>query len=429
MIYNQDNNLDFVISYYRLISSTDDTSDTLDNTMKRININSSNEEEKEELSMDLMKDLAFQRHMQKSSLKVLQHYRNKDTYDSDSEVDSEEKIDINRGSSTDYKTNRLHINSSNKYAKKQFSKSFNGTNQQEYSASEINREQSKEIAERLQDAELQRISDDILDNMKNTEVTKQSLKAEKIWQEERQVLKNNEMDFSTDIKKKDTNEEEDKTVYSDTSYGNYDTFKQNNIYDEIKSLPSSERKDTEINSQFIKESITNHFDENNQSTQNLEKEYLESRLLNPEEMLSTMQCSDKEISKKDDFNVETKNKLNASLETDVRTLSNNAHVSHQSQQSNGTKTETINAKPNEKKKVVNYNKEKLLATMRAIDDNENIEFVNQGFKNHNMNRMQITENLYRGLPTHSKSKRDIIKDIFEDNHIENKVKGTCSKSH
>nr|XP_012230076.1 PREDICTED: thyroid receptor-interacting protein 11 [Linepithema humile] len=420
--------------YAKLISSADDTSDTLDNMMKRTD-HYSNEEE-EELNTDLMKDLACQKHLQESKLKVLQHYKNKNIYDSDSE-DSEEKMDINGDTSTEYKMNEFQINSS-KYAKEQFSKSFNDTNQQEYIVSEIRDQISKEITGRLQNTELQRISDDTLDDIhtENAEATEQSSKAEKIWLEDRQLSKNNGIDhFSTDIKKEDHSKEEEakysenKTIYSDSSHGNHETLEQNNVYDEIKSLPSPERKDTKKNSQqtYEKESVTNDSDGNNQSTHNLEKEYLKSRI---EEMLSTTQHSDKEILNKDNFNVETKNKLNTSLEADVSTLSNNAHVSHQNEQSNGTKTEITNTKQsNEKKKVINYNKEKLLATMRAIDDNENIEFLNQGFRNHNINRMQITENLYRGLPAHSKPKRDIIKDIFEDNHIENKVRGTCSKSH
>lgn len=401
---------------------------------KRTDIHCSNEEE-EELNMHLMKNLAFQKHLQESKLKMLQHYRNKDIYDSDS--DSEEKIDINRDSFTEYKMNGFQISSS-KYAKEQYSKSFSDTNQQEYSVPEI-KEQSKGNTGRLQDAESQRISDDTLDAIhmeNNAEITKQSSKEKKIWLEERQkILKNSEVDhFSAKIKKEDYSKEEeakyseDKTVYSNSPYDNHETLKQNNVHDEMKSLSSSERKDTEKSSQQTceKESTTNHSNENNQSTHNLEKEYLKSRI---GETLSTTQNSDKEILNKDNFNIEAKNKLNTSLEAeDVSTLSNNAP--HQDEQGNGTKTEIINTKQSDgKRKVINYNKEKLLATMRAIDNNENIEFLNQGFRNHNMNRMQITENLYRGLPSHSKPKRDIIKDIFEDNRIENKVRGSCSKSH
>ena len=77
---------------------------------------------------------------------------------------------------------------------------------------------------------------------------------------------------------------------------------------------------------------------------------------------------------------------------------------------------------------LNYSKEKLLAAMKAIDDNENIEFLDHGSrKNSITNRSQITENLYRGLPTHSR-KKEIIRDLFEDGKVE-KSKGGCSKLH
>ncbi|XP_066582841.1 uncharacterized protein [Prorops nasuta] len=83
-------------------------------------------------------------------------------------------------------------------------------------------------------------------------------------------------------------------------------------------------------------------------------------------------------------------------------------------------------------KTVTYNKDKLLATMKAIDDNDNIEFVNHRvFEKHNMkNRTQITENLYRGLPTHTRAKRDVIKDLFGGEiAAESKPRTSCGKLH
>jgi len=190
--------------------------------------------------------------------------------------------------------------------------------------------------------------------------------------------------------------------------------------EEIKNLSSSERKKVEqgLQQTYEKEFTINHLDRNNRP--DLEKEYLKSKV---DKVPSVIPHSDEEISDKNDVNIETQNKLNI---TDVDVLSSNVHVS-QTEQSNSEMTEVKQA--SDKKKVINYNKEKLLATMKAIDDNENIEFVSQKFRNHNVNRMQIMENLHRGLPAHSKPKRDIIRDIFEDNPIENKVRSTCSKSH
>lgn len=136
----------------------------------------------------------------------------------------------------------------------------------------------------------------------------------------------------------------------------------------------------------------------------------------------------------DNCNIETKNKLDnqemnepknhdvllnngQSCKTDAVEASNDIDVSTKS-------------KGSVRKKAVNYNKEKLLATMRAIDDNENIEFLNQDYNKHNiMSRKHITENLFRGLPTHAKKKQEIIKDIFETDGIRNEPTSSCSKLH
>ncbi|KAM0728447.1 Lebercilin [Formica fusca] len=409
--------------YKRLISSTDDISDTLDDMMKKTNIHYSDEEE-EELNASLVKDLMFQKH--KSKLRVLQHYRNKDVYDSDSEFDSDEKIDTNGDSSIEYKTNNFQTDLS-KYTK--FSKSFNDIVHSEHDALEM-REES--VIERLKDTQLQRMSDHILDDfhMENREVPQQSSK--KTWLEKQQFLENDGLENSSiDIEKEDYIKEkdeihfEDKPVYANTSYNKVycDT---NNESEEMKNLLSPKRREDKKNLQE-EESTANSDESNCSANLQLEEEYLKLRI---EETPSVIHQSNEETLNKNNFDIKTKNKLNASLEAEnVNTLSNNVQ-SHQTEQTNSTKAEQIDNKQiNDKKKVINYDKEKLLATMKAIDDNENIEYVNQGFKNHNTTRMQITENLYRGLPTHSKPKRDIIKDIFEDNHIEHKVRSTCSKSH
>ncbi|KAK0086618.1 hypothetical protein PV325_002861 [Microctonus aethiopoides] len=82
-------------------------------------------------------------------------------------------------------------------------------------------------------------------------------------------------------------------------------------------------------------------------------------------------------------------------------------------------------------KAANFNKQKLLAAMKAIDDNENIESIPEKKvrETNNSIRSQVTENLYRGLPTHARKRDEIIKDIFSDTKIENKLHSGCSKLH
>lgn len=386
------------------------------------------DEEEEELNTRLAKDLTFQKHKYRSKSKIL-HHRNNDLYDSGSDIDLEETINTNADSSIEYKSNGFQTSLS-KYAKEQFSKTFNGVTHSEYNTSET---VAKQSVGRLKEAQLQRISDNIPDDIENLEISQQF--SNKKWLDERQFLENNEIDdSSTDIKKKDyTKEEEtkyleDELVY-DMSHGkiNHNT---DNAYEEMKGSSSSEEKKVEQGSQqaYEKESTVNCSDRSNQPVHNLEKEYLRPKA---DETPIVIHHSDEETSSKNDIqSVEIQNKLNASLEdVEQSSLSNKVPVL-QTEQSDGAKGEETEIKQaSDKKKTINYNKEKLLATMKAIDDNENIEFVSQGFRNHNVNRMQIMENLHRGLPAHSKPKRDIIRDIFEDNHIESKVRGTCSKSH
>ncbi|XP_018305120.1 lebercilin [Mycetomoellerius zeteki] len=409
--------------YARLINSTDDTSDTLDDIMKKVN---SDEEEEEELSTRLMEDLTFQKH--KSKTKLLHHKKN-DLYDSGSDVDSEGKINISGDSPIEYKSNDFQTSLS-KFAKEQFSKSFNAVTHLEHNTLDI----TEQSVGRLKVTQLPRISDNILDdvNLENAEIPQQSSNSNRTWLDKGQLLESNGMDdSSTDMKKDCIKKEEiryleEKPIYVDMSRDKIYHETDNAVYEEMKNLPISERKKIEKDSQeaYGKESTIN-LDGSIRPVHNLEKEYF--KLKERDETSSVMRRSDEETSDKTGVNIETQNKLNTTLDVDV--LSNNVHVS-QTEQSNGARSEITQVKQtNEKKKTINYNKEKLLATMKAIDDNENIEFLSQGYKNHNVNRMQIMENLHRGLPAHSKPKRDIIRDIFEDNPIESKVRGTCSKSH
>ncbi|XP_058809274.1 paramyosin isoform X2 [Phymastichus coffea] len=66
-----------------------------------------------------------------------------------------------------------------------------------------------------------------------------------------------------------------------------------------------------------------------------------------------------------------------------------------------------------------FDKAKLLAAMKAIDDNDNVEFIDQKpRKNSASNRLRITENLYRGLPTHKK-KSELMKELFSNANLDN----------
>ena len=138
----------------------------------------------------------------------------------------------------------------------------------------------------------------------------------------------------------------------------------------------------------------------------------------------------------DDYRIETINKLNkheANEELEnVGALLNNEESCESAptrEPSNGIDNNTM-IESSATTRVVGYNKEKLLATMRAIDDNENIEYINKDYDKHNVtSRRQITENLFRGLPTHARRKQDIIKHIFETDGIKNEPAGSCNKLH
>ncbi|XP_078040291.1 uncharacterized protein LOC144471770 isoform X2 [Augochlora pura] len=130
-------------------------------------------------------------------------------------------------------------------------------------------------------------------------------------------------------------------------------------------------------------------------------------------------------------NVETRNKLNKQevneeLEDTDLSFSNIRSSKSDSILEVTNKINAISINENDAKiKTISYNKEKLLAKMKAIDDNENIEYLNQDYeKNKVINRKQITENLFRGIPTHVKKKQDIMKDIFNTDGLKNEPTGS-----
>ncbi|KAL0104626.1 hypothetical protein PUN28_017397 [Cardiocondyla obscurior] len=396
--------------FARLINSTD-TSDTLEDAIKKTDYS---DEEKEELNARLAKDLTFQKHeYKKSKLEVL-HRRINDLYDSDSDTDHEETIPTNAESFINFKNDGFQANLSNNT--NEFSKTFNGVIHSEYSTPDVDQSVKK-----LKGTELQRISDNTLNDIENIG-TLQHI-SNKTWQEQ-QFLEDNEIDDSSmNIKKEDCTKDEGTKYLADKPICTemYDKFDTDSTPEEIKNLPSLKENEVE-NQACEKESTINPSNKSDQPIDNLAKEYLK---LETDEIIYH---SNERTSNKNEINTEVQNKSDASLK-DVNALSNNVPT-FQTEQNHSAKSEMAELKQaSDKKKVINFNKEKLLATMKAIDNNENIEFLSQGFKNHNVNRMQMMENLHRGLPAHSKPKRDIIRDIFEDNHIESKVRSTCSKSH
>lgn len=432
--------------------------------MKRTNIHYNDdddeEEDEEELNTRLVKNLTFQKRKCKNKLKTSQHQRDEDLYESDSEADFEEKKDING----DYFSTKRKIHTSqdslSKYQREESNKSSNTTGPE----CEVLETKEHSVTEKFKDTELQRIPNDFLNgiHVENIEISEQPSNAKK-WQEKRLLETNGVSNSSVDIKKKyyieteGARDSENKPKYSETSYSEIynNILKQSDACEGIKNLSSPDRKETRNDLQQMhekaiskmgitesketeyvlpeklklildKEKLSSLSNVDNQTTHNLVKEHSRAQI---EEMPSMIHHAEEALDKNSSIEINNK-KLNGSLKLEDNIVSKNTHVLQQTEQNN-RKAETRDAKlTNDKKKVINYNKEKLLATMKAIDDNENIEFLNEGFKNHNaVNRTQITENLYRGLPTHSRPKRDVIRDIFEDNHIENKARGACSKSH
>ncbi|XP_015185671.1 PREDICTED: lebercilin-like protein [Polistes dominula] len=102
---------------------------------------------------------------------------------------------------------------------------------------------------------------------------------------------------------------------------------------------------------------------------------------------------------------EINNDVNNTLQMDKKKKSlSSTNIGHNTGKNCSNSNEESDCKVVDKSKSMNYNKEKLLATMKAIDNNEDIDFfINRHFpKRHSLTRFQITENLFRGLPAHSK---------------------------
>lgn len=132
--------------------------------------------------------------------------------------------------------------------------------------------------------------------------------------------------------------------------------------------------------------------------------------------------------------METKKQINDSLKSKSR-INSLKKAASTAQQESDPKKETGGQQYVEEMsaeaKMISYNKEKLLAAMKAIDNNENVEFLElqKSQRGNGSNRSQITENLYRGVPTHAKKKDDLIKELFGDGKGDTKNRNGCTKMH
>lgn len=133
------------------------------------------------------------------------------------------------------------------------------------------------------------------------------------------------------------------------------------------------------------------------------------------------------------YNLETKNKLNKQEMENVDIVSYNVKSFNNDADHDILTDVSIKNDNNIKTKITDYNKEKLLASMKAIDNNENIEFLNQDYEKHNTTakRKKITEDVFHNLhdTSHMKKKQDIIKDIFDTDVIKNESTDSCNKLH
>lgn len=130
----------------------------------------------------------------------------------------------------------------------------------------------------------------------------------------------------------------------------------------------------------------------------------------------------------------TKSKLNGTVKLDnqKKMLNHNEQESDQSKKDKALPKKTLyKEEMSAEAKMISYNKEKLLAAMKAIDNNENVEFLElqKSQRSNGNNRSQITENLYRGVPTHAKKKDDLIKELFGDGKGDTKGRNGCTKMH
>ncbi|KAK0179806.1 hypothetical protein PV327_005523 [Microctonus hyperodae] len=218
-----------------------------------------------------------------------------------------------------------------------------------------------------------------------------------------------------------------------------DTFAtKNNLISNLE----SERKNSEVSDELLHYfDMENNTDEFNKLTisENYERHSqisITNGLISKLDDKSSLNTSDG-ISKKSSLLAE-KNDESSKKENDVileQDKKKNISIVQQSDvnisEVKSSKQLTANQEHLNETKGANFNKQKLLAAMKAIDDNENIESITEKKvrETNNSIRSQVTENLYRGLPTHARKRDEIIKDIFSDTKIDSKLHSGCSKLH
>ncbi|XP_008212504.1 intracellular protein transport protein USO1 isoform X1 [Nasonia vitripennis] len=186
--------------------------------------------------------------------------------------------------------------------------------------------------------------------------------------------------------------------------------------------PQSIKEDVDIDKLLAQKSIPKEIFsktpwDNDRYTTSLSKEAKQSSVL--DRFVSSSQkdeTTDKAEKPSDDLSPELEEiKL---PESNVKSNKSNNVFDYDSVKESDSKSETEQKTGSENSKT--FDKAKLLAAIKAIDDNENIEFIDQKTRrNSASNRLQITENLYRGIPTHSKKKSDIMKELFSDTKLDN----------
>ncbi|KOX77976.1 Lebercilin-like protein [Melipona quadrifasciata] len=375
----------------RLISSADDTSDS--------------------------KELTFSNCKYRDKLKILIRER-KNTYESDSEIDREIRkesiehyITVNHQNNaliSEYDDNQAHYNSDKEVEKLPCSKNILNESQNVYQ----NLIDKMHIQTKNIENENIYTQHDVQTECKNSENIENYI----IEQTKTQEFNNASMtkyDF------------ENKSLLQTYSKDEHDiSFKANNT--ESESVNGSGGIKPEI-------LHTNEILFNDSQKKSSVKDLLNSSRNLSQGATNKVVTTEVEIQSKnivENYDLETKNKLNKQELENIDTVSHNIQSLDNDSVHNILTDVSITNENNVKTKIINYNKEKLLASMKAIDNNENIEFINENYGKPDITkRKQMTENVFHNIPSHVKKKQDIIKDIFDTDVIKNESTDSCDKLH
>lgn len=132
-----------------------------------------------------------------------------------------------------------------------------------------------------------------------------------------------------------------------------------------------------------------------------------------------------EVEDGDKFSTKEKERLNLYLESEEKS---EEKVRKNSRDSKNEKKSESDKKEMKKIAAKNFDKEKLLAEMKAIDNNDNIEYYDQkSRKNSGNDRSKITENLYRGIPTQRRN--EALASTILNTKLDTKLKSNGMKFH